>query len=214
MGEEEDHSQLPGMSGMPSMGNMIRIPIAVGGVGSMPSGMFGAPRRKSENDFDEDWVSFFSGIINMQMPEESTTTPATRRIVLLESTAAMAETFETWYPSLLEAVRRRRRGPPAPRQKGKRPPPPTASQPTTLVLSVPPSLLLSHTAEYRAPDGAESSKDRIRSVVEALGASVSAIHVEGGDKYEERLWWSSEEHDHEGRQRREERRLRAILNHG
>lgn len=216
--EEEQHHQLPGMTGLPGMSNMIRIPIAVGGVGAMPPGMFGVPRRKAEGDYDEDWVAFFSGIINMQMPDDAAAvTPAARRIILLESTAAMAETFDTWYPSLLEAVRRRRRGPAPARQKGKRPPPPTTSQPTTIILSVPPSLLLSHTAEFRAPDGGEdveSNKDRIRSVVEALGASVSAIHVEGGDKHEERLWWSSEEHDHDGRTKREERRLRAILNQG
>lgn len=199
--EEEEN----GMGGMPSM---VRIPLmaAIPG-GASPFGMPGPGPRRPENE--EEWVTFFSGLINMQLEGEKTS--ARRRIILLESTAALAETFDVWWPHLLEAVRRRRR----PVRKGKKS---ETLQPTTIVLSVPPSLLLPHTAYMSEPGGeaaAEEGKDRLRSVVEALGASVSAIHVDGGaDRGEEKLWFSSEEHDIEGRQRREERRLRAILSSG
>lgn len=197
--------------------NIIRIPLFTANVGAIPIpggmvGGHGAPSRRPEDN--EEWVSFFTSLINMQLPE-GVANPANRRIILLESTAAMAETFSAWWPSLLEAVRQRRRGP-APKGKGKRAASVTTS-PTTIVLSIPPSLLLPHTAHVAdAQEGsaAEDAKARIRSVAEAIGANIGALNVDSGDKGEEKLWWSSEEHDHDGRQQREERRLRAILNHG
>lgn len=199
-GSEDDDPNMPGM---------VRIPMLAAIPGGSPFGMPGmsAPRRADPNE--EEWVNFFTGLINMEMVDDKSTR---RRIVLLESTAALAETFDVWWPHLLEAVRRRRR----PVRKGKKS---ETLQPTTIVLSVPPSLLLPHTAFMMEPGGEsadmEGQKDRLRSVVEALGASVSAIHVDGGgDKGEEKIWFSSEEHDIEGRQRREERRLRAILHNG
>ncbi|BEI80182.1 hypothetical protein CcaverHIS002_0107110 [Cutaneotrichosporon cavernicola] len=197
-GEEEEQNSVP---------NMVRIPLMAAIPGGSPFGMPGPTPRRPENE--EEWVSFFTGLINLQV--EGQTASANRRIILLESTAALAETFDVWWPHLLEAVRRRRR----PVRKGKKS---ATLQPTTIVLSIPPSLLLPHTAYMSEPGGetaAEEGKDRLRSVVEALGASVNAIHVDGGaDRAEEKLWFSSEEHDIEGRQRREERRLRAILHNG
>lgn len=204
MEEEEGGGEEEEQNGMPSM---VRIPLMAAIPGGSPFGMPGPGPRRPENE--EEWVSFFSGLMNMQMEGEKVSTR--RRIVLLESTAALAETFDVWWPHLLEAVRRRRR----PVHKGKKS---ETLQPTTIVLSVPPSLLLPHTAYMSEPGGeaaVEEGKDRLRSVVEALGASVSSIHVDGGaDKGEEKIWFSSEEHDVEGRQRREERRLRAILHNG
>lgn len=200
---EEEEQNMPGM---------VRIPMLAALPGGSPFGMPGMsnPRRSEANE--EEWVNFFTGLINMQVADLDKKSAPRRRIILLESTAALAETFDVWWPHLLEAVRRRRQ----PVRKGKKS---EKLQPTTIVLSCPPSLLLPHTAFMMAPGGEgtdmEGQKDRIRSVVEALGASVHAIHVDGGgDKGEEKIWFSSEEHDVEGRQRREERRLRAILNNG
>lgn len=220
--QQEEEGEGEDENGMP---NMIRIPMFTanvsGGLPGMPGGggggIFGIQGQQGGRPEDnEEWTAFFNSLINIELPAGEAT-PAKRRIILLESTAAMAETFDAWWPSLLEAVRQRRRGP-APKGKGKRASTVT-THPTTIVLSVPPSLLLPHTAQAieSGPEGSqtvEENKERIRSVVEALGANVSAIHVDGGDKGEEKLWWSSEEHDHEGRQRREERRLRAMLSQG
>lgn len=201
-------------NGMP---NMIRFPMfavsggAVGGenpFGSMQNG----PRRPEVN---EDWVRFFSSIINMQSAKGES---AERRIILLESTAAMSPTFDIWWPSFLEAVRQRRRGPPpAPPKSGKPPRPtePKTIHPTTIVLSVPPSLLPAHMKEFMSPSDAvdPSHEERIRGVIEAFGSSVGQINViDGSDRGEqEKLWWSGEERDMESRKRREERRLNAIF---
>jgi hypothetical protein len=213
--EEDGGDEEESTTGM----GIVRIPFPM--VAGGPSSVIRVSRPK-DHIFDEEWVAFFSGIINMQLPDGTAAEgsakpkPAARRIVLLESTAAMAETLDIWYPSLLEAVRRRRRGPSATRPKA-RASAPKLTQPTTIVLSVPPSLLLSHTADVRPPptegaegnEGADSFKDRLRTVAEVLGAA-----PETPDKHEEQLWWSSEEHDRDGRARRDERRLRALLDHG
>lgn len=197
--EEEEQNAVPGM---------VRVPLLAAIPGASPFGMPGMPGPRRADPNEEEWVSFFSGLINMEMADDKSTR---RRILLLESSAALAETFDVWWPHLLEAVRRRRR----PVHKGKKS---ETLQPTSIVLSVPPSLLLPHTAFMMEPGGETSEveqKDRIRSLAESLGASISAIHVDGGnEKGEEKLWFSSEEHDVEGRQRREERRLRAILHTG
>lgn len=208
------------MHGMAGMPNMIRLPmVQLGNVTAAPMGGFPGVgfhgSQSPQDNRDDEWISFFSGLINMQL-SEGASPGHERRIVLLEATAAMAETFSEWWPSLLEAVRRRRRGTPEPKTKGVRAPPPVTTQPTTIVLSVTPSLLLQHTSEFHETDGddMESRQDKLRSAVEALGASVNAIHVDGGGRSEDRVWWSSEERDHTGRQRKEERRLRSILNQG
>ncbi|WOO78888.1 Protein MSP1 [Vanrija pseudolonga] len=216
MEEEEDEDD----SGMAAnFGRRVPAMLAVGGPGPGGSPFFSSNVRREGTEVNEDWINFFTSLINMQLPDGEGT-PAARRILLLESAAAMSETFEIWWPSLLEAVRRRRRGPVTPSSRGaksKISQKPTTTQPTTIVLSVPPSLLLPHTAESNSEsrEEIESQKDRIRSVVEQLGATVDAVHVvDGGDKSEEKLWYSSEEHDHEGRKLREEKRLRAIFNQG
>lgn len=216
MEEEEDEDD----SGMAAnFGRRVPAMLAVGGPGPGGSPFFSSNVRREGTEVNEDWINFFTSLINMQLPDGEGS-PAARRILLLESSAAMSETFEIWWPSLLEAVRRRRRGPVTPSSRGSKSKvsqKPTTTQPTTIVLSVPPSLLLPHTAESNSEsrEEIESQKDRIRSVVEQLGATVDAVHVvDGGDKSEEKLWYSSEEHDHEGRKLREEKRLRAIFNQG
>ncbi|TXT11022.1 hypothetical protein VHUM_01773 [Vanrija humicola] len=204
--EEEEEDDEQGMAA--NFGRRVPAMLAVGGPGAGGSPFFSSNVQREGTEINEDWINFFTSLINMQLPEGEGT-PAPRRILLLESAAAMSETFEVWWPSLLEAVRRRRREP--------IPQKPTATQPTTIVLSVPPSLLLPHTADSNSEsrEEIESQKDRIRSVVEQLGATVDAVHVvDGGDKNDEKLWYSSEEHDHEGRKMREEKRLRAIFNQG
>lgn len=214
--DDDDHSA--------AMPKMIRVPmVAMNTVGQAPNpfsgammGNLGGGSSSSQPAVNEEWISFFDSIINLQLPEGEGH-GATRRILLLESTAAMAETIDVWWPSFMETVRRRRRGSKQlAKDKGKKPA--STFHPTTVVLSVAPSLLLPHTAEWREPpstDAAGETKDRLRSFAEALGASVGSIHVvEPNAKHTEKLWWSSEEHDLTGRAEREERRLRAILRDG
>lgn len=214
--QEQAHEDEQGMDGEDDphgMPNMIRMPMFAVAGGEQFGGMQPGPRRPEVN---EEWVNFFSSIINMQNPQGDN---VDRRVILLESTAAMSPTFEIWWPSFLEAVRQRRRGPPPPKTpknaKPTRPTAPTTTKPTTIVLSIPPSLLPTHMKEFMKPSDTvdPGHEERIRGVIEAFGASVGQINViDGSERGEqEKLWWSGEERDMEGRKRREERRLNAIF---
>lgn len=226
--EEEEDEEMHGKMGI------MRVPIiGVGGpgmAGMVGGGHNGSPEPLGIND---DWVKYFSRIINTVSPDKEA--PSTKkRIILLESSTAMSGTFDSWFPSLVEAVKQRRRAAmPQPTSKSKSVVARTKEmgaelQPTTIVLSCTPSLLVPHTGETigspvsasGSPTEADSPMSSIRSAVEALaekfGAMGMGVSVEGPKEGDDqaKLWWSSQEDDEGGRLQRERRRLNALLQQG
>jgi hypothetical protein len=128
----------------------------------------------------DEWVNFFDKVVNYEPTDRG-------RIILLESATAMASTFETWWPSFLEAVRRRR---------GTK----ELVHPTTVVLSCAPSLLPVHNGRD------EEISLSPRSMAQSLVAKLSG--VDGRD--EATLWWGGGEADEAARTRRDNRRMRAL----
>ncbi|WVQ83506.1 hypothetical protein IAT38_005647 [Cryptococcus sp. DSM 104549] len=125
-----------------------------GGLGNSLGSLFGG---SSPDEFlgpsqpTEEWVSFFSKLINAQTPDVPAGQQGPRRIILLEAPVAMSKTFPVWWPSFVEAVQRRRRGLKGNSRKkakkgGEVEGEPKLVYPTTIVLQCTPSLALPHTA--------------------------------------------------------------------
>ncbi|OXH21192.1 ATPase, partial [Cryptococcus neoformans] len=230
--EAEDQEESMGL-GFTSM------PVAVLGGGGLPMPQMGHMGQQEE-DFvagraNEEWIAFFSRIINAETAEAGK-----KRIVLLESPLAMSKTFPIWWPSLVEAVQRRRRGLVTPGRKKMIPKngnaEPSLVHPTSIVLQCTPSPLLPHTSPSMfAPTekedhelAAEEHVEDVDEQEEATHAAISALedkfrsmgfnvhhHVEvvkprSGAK----LWWGNEESDPAGRREGDQSRLKAILGKG
>lgn len=215
------------------------MPVAVLGGGGLPMPQMGHMGQQEE-DFvagraNEEWIAFFSRIINAETAEAGK-----KRIVVLESPLAMSKTFPVWWPSLVEAVQRRRRGLITPGRKKMIPKngsaEPSLVHPTSIVLQCTPSPLLPHTSPSMfAPTekedhelAAEEHVEDVDEQEEATHAAISALedkfrsmgfnvhhHVEvvkprSGAK----LWWGNEESDPAGRREGDQSRLKAILGKG
>lgn len=230
--EAEEHEEGMGL-GFTSM------PVAVLGGGGLPVPHMGHMGQQEEDMMagraNEEWIAFFSRIINADTAEAGK-----KRIVLLESPLAMSKTFPTWWPSLVEAVQRRRRGLITPGRKKTVPKngsvDPSLVHPTSIVLQCAPSPLLPHTSpsmfapteKEDAELAAEEHVDEVDEQEEATHAAISALedkfrsmgfnvhhHVEvvkprSGAK----LWWGNEESDPAGRREGDQSRLKAILGKG
>ncbi|KAE8540711.1 hypothetical protein D1P53_003075 [Cryptococcus gattii VGV] len=215
------------------------MPVAVLGGGGLPVPHMGHMGQQEEDMMagraNEEWISFFSRIINADTAEAGK-----KRIVLLESPLAMSKTFPIWWPSLVEAVQRRRRGLITPGRKKMVPKNGSVElslvHPTSIVLQCTPSPLLPHTSPSMfAPTekedhelAAEEHVDEVDEQEEATHAAISALedkfrsmgfnvhhHVEvvkprSGAK----LWWGNEESDPAGRREGDQSRLKAILGKG
>ncbi|ORY25234.1 hypothetical protein BCR39DRAFT_544529 [Naematelia encephala] len=200
MEEEEMESGDEGESS-PSAAMMV---LPMGGRG------FGLPTPsspKSANGIQDDWVKFFEHLINTKAPDADDS--AKKRIILLDSPEAMSDTFDAWWPSLVEAVHRRRKGQPAGKTKKA-----VAPRPTTVILSSAPSMLASHTAPFASSEKETSGVERppiqqaLQELAERYGGTLES-REHGQDDVP--LWWGSEEEDIEGRTKRNQRRLAAIL---
>ncbi|KAL7419851.1 hypothetical protein Q5752_005767 [Cryptotrichosporon argae] len=218
--EEDDDNEHPEGMGM----GIVRLPVMSMGPGLQ---MMGGPPTPPTSVNDK-WVAFFKRVLDSQIPNPASSTTASppKRIVLLESAAAMSETFGAWWPSLVEAVRQWRR---ASIVKGKR----GDVRPTTIVLSCPPSMLLPHTGDFvgtenegadvvtKGADGQPGTQESaIRSTIasalsEKFGNAVSfTLNGDKGGNEDEKLWWASEEGDVIGRRNRNHRRLQALMQEG
>ncbi|WVQ74383.1 hypothetical protein IAR50_003984 [Cryptococcus sp. DSM 104548] len=211
------------------------LPVAVlgGGGGGFPGLSMPGGGNGEENIFpghiNEEWISFFSRIINTQTSSETT---GKKRIILLDSSVAMSKTFSLWWPSLVEAVQRRRRGQVkgGRRARASKGTPLQLLHPTTIVLQCAPSPLLSQTSpslftsadkEDGASDEAEGAEDhrpeldslmstledKLRGMGFNVHHQVETIKPKDGP----RLWWGSEESDVVGRKEGDQSRLRGIL---
>ncbi|KAK4689733.1 hypothetical protein P7C73_g390, partial [Tremellales sp. Uapishka_1] len=157
---------------------------------------------------DEAWVHFFSHLISVHEP-----TSTKKRIILVESACGMAETFDTWWPSLTEAVRRRRCWTRSSRKTGGRSKGTSLSltQPTSIVISCPPSLLRPHTA--MSLGSPVTSSEPSRTAAQVLAAEVGLEDEEHAALADDHspLWWGSVESDRRGRTTRNRRRLQTLL---
>ncbi|EIW69180.1 hypothetical protein TREMEDRAFT_71806 [Tremella mesenterica DSM 1558] len=209
--------------GFTGSGGVLRVPLMIAGP-SMPS--FGPASSSPAAGPNEEWIAFFDKIINQTANETASPSQPRPRIIVLESTAAMASTFDVWWPSLLEAVRKRRKGTvttPSGRQ-GRQ----TSKQssklvaPTSIVLSCTPSLLASHIGDL-VGDGALADEAPTAGRSELVQAALEAAAERFGvgvtiqssrnlhDTSTEGMWHGSLEKDVVGRNDRNRRRLTAIM---
>jgi hypothetical protein len=219
-GDEDADARGPrgGAFVVPLQARVIGLP---GGMG-MGGGESGPSRSGS---IKEDWVQFFDSVLNVQSGvkgEHEVTPQAKRRIVVLQRVEAMAGTFDTWWPSFVEALRRYRKGTSIPltnhgrAKKAELATDSRLSQPITVIFNTSPSLLLPHTAPVvstkKDENGEDSAHDGIHPMLQAIAdrfGGVVETKVEDGDATP--LWWGSEELDVVGREQREQKRLNAIL---
>ncbi|KAK6906885.1 hypothetical protein I203_100872 [Kwoniella mangroviensis CBS 8507] len=243
--EPEDQDDQGGMPGM-----FASVPIAVvgGGGGMMPSGLGGLPGMGGmeedlpQGQINDEWVHFFSKIINAGQSQ-----PGKKRIIALESTIAMSKTFPIWWASFVEAVKQRRKGLITPSKSSRKGQTahieePSLAYPTSIVLQCTPSLTLPHTAAAfasaaRDEDGslreedehheemeeeeADSNMDPAQAALAAIeekfksmGISVHS-HVEVvKPRNDAKLWWGSEESDVNGRKEGDKGRLSLMLAKG
>ncbi|ODO04846.1 hypothetical protein I350_05456 [Cryptococcus amylolentus CBS 6273] len=236
----KSQQDLEGDDPMAGLG-VAHVPVAVlGGGGGFPGlpmpGMGGDHADESlfPGHISEEWISFFSRIINTQTSSETT---GKKRIILLDSSVAMSKTFSLWWPSLVEAVQRRRRGQlmAGRRARASKGTAPELLYPTTIVLQCAPSPLLSQTSpslftstdieDKEISDDAEGAEDENSDLDSQASAVMSALEDKlrglGFNVHHQvevvkpkagpRLWWGSEEGDVAGRKEGNQSRLRGIL---
>ena len=176
----------------------------------------------------EEWISFFVTIINRHRDvTKDAQSPTRPKIILLEGSASMAKTFDVWWPSFTEAVQRCRAGPST---NVSRVTTETARRdhsgpyPISIVLSVTPSLLATHTRplmngksdDPNAHSQAENSKSAVAAVAERLSSALfhqahSGSRPPAGDPTRLGLWSGSLERDARGRNQRSIQRIERIM---
>lgn len=187
------HDVQEGEQGEPARTEAVSIPmLSITRSPLQPSSM--SSPTPPTSPINDDWLEFFARIVNHEHCEGQ------RRIILLESSTAMSSTFDTWWPSFVEAVRRRRSnaGPRSSRGKAKQA---ELRNPTTVILSCTPSFL--HVGSDFAPT--QPAQSFASSIAAKLGGVIEDRPDAGPQN-----WWAGDESDEEGRRQRDQDRLEAL----
>lgn len=181
-------------------------------------------RRTSASETSEShekWRQYFQQIINV--PIGGKDEQMRRRIIFLNNSETMAETFHEWWPALAQAVRERRGGGKAPvikQRKGARKPSQEETtrlvRPTTIVLGCAPSMLRVNRRDSAARSADSDDPNSLSTHLRALQARMEERLDELKEDIQERtaerpaLWWSSVEKNTTERAAREDFRLREL----